>query len=373
MMSDQVDVIVSGHLCLDLIPRMANVTPESLALPGRIWEVGPIDIATGGPVSNTGLALYRLGVKVGLMSAVGDDLLGKMIMTSLENWNPALSQFIAVRPGQSSSYSVVLSPGQRDRSFLHCTGTNSTFDIDQIDFSRLAGVKIFHLGYPPLLPSLVTNDGAGLQAIFQQAKTTGVVTSLDMAMPDPNSPAGQADWRAILKNALPHVDIFLPSIEEIVFMLRREDYDAWQGMVLNHLSASYLSDLAGELLDMGTVIAGFKLGPLGMYLRTAEASRFQRLTALTLNIPAWALQTLWMPAYQVEVIGTTGAGDSAYAGFLAALLQGSDPLEALRWACAVGACNVEAADSVSGVRTWQETAARMVVGWPLRPERLPGF
>ena len=122
---------------------------------------------------------------------------------------------------------------------------------------------------------------------------------------------------------------------------------------------------------MGTVITGFKLGPYGMYLRTASSAAFDRLALV--DVQAWADVTLWQPAYQVEVRGTTGAGDSAYAGFLTALLHQQTPVEALRWACAVGACNVEAADATSGVQDLQTTLARLNAKWMVRKEYLSGY
>lgn len=69
------------------------------------------------------------------------------------------------------------------------------------------------------------DDGAQLVEMFRRAKDTGVTTSLDMALPDPASAAGRASWVTILKSTLPYVDIFLPSIEEILYMLHRETYD----------------------------------------------------------------------------------------------------------------------------------------------------
>ena len=39
--------------------------------------------------------------------------------------------------------------------------------------------------------------------------------------------------------------------------------------------------------------------------------------------------------------------------------------------CAVGACNVEVADALSGVRTWDETARRVQAGWHRQPVALP--
>ena len=61
--------------------------------------------------------------------------------------------------------------------------------------------------------------------------------------------------------------------------------------------------------------------------------------------------------------GTTGAGDATVAGFLAAMLRGFPPDDAATVACAVGACNVEAADAIGGVHTWNETLARIAQGW----------
>jgi sugar/nucleoside kinase (ribokinase family) len=371
--AEVIDIIVSGHLCIDLIPQMDHVPLEKLATPGRLFETGPLAVATGGAVSNTGLALHRLGVDVRLMATVGDDILGQTIINILKNRDERLAQLISVQPDQSSSYTVVLSPAKADRIFLHCPCTNSAFGVTNIDFSLLSQARIFHLGYPPILPRLMANNGQELTEIYQRAKQAGVITSLDMTLPDPNGPSGQVDWMAILRNALPYVDIFVPSIEEIVFMMRRDDYDAWDGRVLEHLDAGYLSHLADELLSMGPRIAGFKLSELGLYLKTSDSMRIRQLDRLSLDANAWANVELYSPAFQVELVSTLGAGDSAYAGFLAALLRGMTPADTIRWACAVGAHNVEAADATSGVRTWAEIQSRLDSGWALKSIRLPGM
>jgi sugar/nucleoside kinase (ribokinase family) len=368
-----VDIIAAGHLCLDLIPDMLHVRLENLAIPGKLYETGPIRISTGGSVSNTGLALHRLGVSVSLMSIVGEDLIGQVILNYLAARDPALTEAITVNSGQPSSSTLVLSPHDTDRTFMHCAGTNTSFSSADIDFKRVEQAKLFHLGYPPLLPALIDHDGDELALIFQKAKAAGAVTSMDMVVPDPNAHSGQVNWPVILRKTLPYVDIFLPSIEEILFMLRRADHDAWSPNVLPYLNRHYLHDFADELLALGSVIVGFKLGEMGLYLRTGSTDALERLNRLKLDTPAWTDVELWSPAFLVEVAGTTGAGDSAYAGFLASLLRRLRPDEAIRWACAVGACNVEATDSTSGVRTWEETAARLAAGWPARPERLPGY
>lgn len=368
-----IDIVVSGHLCLDLIPDMERVPLQGFARPGHLYEVGPLTISTGGAVSNTGLALHRLGADVRLMATVGDDHLGHLIIATLENRDARLSELIAVRPGQSSSYTFVLSPAKADRFFLHNTGPNSAFSAADVDFGLLRQTRLFHLGYPPVLPRLTADDGAGLSALYQQAQAAGAVTSLDMTLPDPKGASGQINWPRVLARTLPYVDIFLPSIEETLFTLRRSDYDAWRGDVRGRLSPAYLAALADELLAHGAAIVGFKLGEMGLYLRTAPQSRIARLARLPINPAEWGERTLYTPSFAVEVVNTLGAGDSAYAGFLAALVRGLGPEAAIRWACAVGACNCETADAISGVRTWDATQQRMDEGWPLHTVRLPGM
>ncbi len=368
------EVIVCGHLCLDLLPDMHQVSGLDVIQPGKLVEVGAAGVATGGPVSNTGLALHTLGIPVTLMSAVGDDLIGKLIVLCLQKIDPGLSANIRVLPGQASSYSIVIAPGGADRMFLHCTGTNASFGPENVDYEKLRTTRIFHLGYPPLLPRLVIDHGAGLIELFMRAQATGVITSLEMAMPDPRSESGQADWGKILGGTLPNVDVFVPSIEEMMFVLRRADYESWGSQFWTKLSAAYLQSMADELIGMGAAIVGFKLGHLGLYLRTASVDRLTSLTSkLPIIVKTWANFTGWQPAFQVEVAGTTGAGDTAYAGLLGALLRGHNPAEAMRLACAVGACCVERVDAVSGIRSWAATEGRLAAGWSSRPEQLLGM
>ena len=75
------------------------------------------------------------------------------------------------------------------------------------------------------------------------------------------------------------------------------------------------------------------------------------------------------------MVGTAGSGDATIAGFLSALLRDMTPEQAVNAAVAVGACNVEAADTLSGVRSWDETLRRMAAGWPRRSESVtaPGW
>ena len=358
------DVMVAGHIALDILPDMRTLKPEQVIDAGKVYEIGAITYSTGGAVSNTGLALHRLGIDVRLLALVGADWVGRAIIDYVRQYDSALGDHIRVLTTGASPYTIVIEPQGQDRALLTHTGVYEQFDVEHIDLDLAASCKLFHLGYPTLLPRLYAHDGAGFLDVMRAIKKLGLVTSVDMSLPAPDSPSGAADWRAILARCLPYVDIFVPSIEEIMFMLRRADHDRWQGQIIARMSADYLDSLAQELLEMGVGVAGFKLGERGLYLQASpDPARLQCLASVGQAPADWVGKRVWRPAFQVQVAGTTGAGDAAYAGLIAALMRGLDFQECAAWACAAAACNIEAADATSGLRAWQETAARLASGW----------
>ncbi|MCS7049389.1 MAG: carbohydrate kinase family protein [Verrucomicrobiae bacterium] len=332
-MSASPEIVVAGHICLDIIPRFprADVDYRAVMQPGKLVFVDPPVISTGGAVANTGLALHRLGVPTGLMGKVGDDLFGHAILDVIRSHAPALAEPMIVDRTVASSYTVVINPPHVDRMFLHCPGANDTFTADDVRDEMLRGARLFHFGYPPLMRRFYA-DSDELARLFRRVKSLGLTTSLDMAFPDPNSEAGRAPWPVILQRALPHVDIFLPSLDEMRFMLRRDS----------------VREIAQQLLDWGAGVVGLKLGEDGLYVRTRDGE--------------WHA-----PCFQTTVVGTTGAGDCTIAGFLAGWIKGLPLPEIITMAVAVGACNVEAADATSGIIPWDRVVARVRAGWPRRP------
>lgn len=365
--------IVAGHLCLDIIPSLERLPRgqfETLFRPGRLIQTGVAQFSSGGPVSNTGLALHKLGIPTRLVAKVGADPFGEIVRGIVTRHDPRLVEGIRIDPDVPTSYSVIVSPPDTDRIFLHCPGANDTFLSADIDYSLVEQSALFHFGYPPLMRSLYLENGQGLVGVLQHAKQTGVTTSLDMSFPDPTSESGRVDWRAIYTAALPYVDIFLPSIEEILFTLRHETYEYLdaRGPLLPQVTPELLADISDELLGSGVKVVVLKLGENGLYLRSADKAQLQQLgRARPEQWEAWANKELWAPCFRVEVAGTTGSGDATIAGFLSALLRGLSPEKAMTMAVAVGACNVEATDALSGLCTWDETAARVDAGWARHP------
>ena len=383
-MIDKFSAVVAGHICLDMIPNLAALGQgqfSELFQPGHLIVAGAATFSPGGPVPNTGLALHRLGVPVRLVARVGADPFGEIIQKIIAAYGPALAEGIVADPQSPTSYTVVVDPPGTDRFFLHCPGTNDVFGADDIDYGLVAQAGVFHFGYPPIMRRMYSEGGAGLVEVFRRAKAAGATTSLDMTFPDPTSPGGKVDWAAILREVLPYVDIFGPSIEELVFMLRRSTFEVMAGAdgsrsFLPQITPGLLTDVSGELLELGVKMAVIKLGSRGLYLRTAGPARLAQMgRAAPADLQAWAGQELWAPCFQVQVAGTTGAGDATLAGFLGGLLRDLPPRQAVIAAVAVGACNVEAVDTLSGIRPWEGTLGRVAAGWPQHPLTLdtPGW
>ena len=369
-MSKTIDAVVAGHICLDVIPDLSEASQDGFEQrfrPGHLVEVGPAAIATGGAVSNTGLALHKLGIPTRLMGKVGDDLLGQAVRQVVAAHGGDLVDGMVIDRAASTSYTIIVDPPGVDRAFLHFPGANDTFGAADVRYDVVAEARLFHFGYPPLMQRMFEDDGTQLVEIFRQVKELGVTTSLDMTLPDPASAAGRADWAAILRAVMPSVDIFLPSIEETLYMLCCETYETLSqkaGGLLEQVTPALLSELSSELLAMNGKIVEFKLEERGMYVRTAGRVDIEALgAARPTDASAWAGRELWAPCFQVDVAGTTGAGDAAIAGFLAGLLRDLSPELALTAAVAAGACNVETADAVSGIRPWDEMWRRVRGGW----------
>lgn len=379
--------VVAGHICLDLIPDLSslkNTEDDRFIIPGRLLRIGPASVALGGAVANTGIALARLGTEVTLMGKIGDDLLGETILSALHAQGMPLLDYqtgMIHAPGETSSYTVVISPPNTDRCFLHCSGANDTFSPADLDTTQFEGVKLLHFGYPTLMREIYSEPKAFSEKLAE-IRAKGTLISLDVTMPDPNGPEGKVDWRRWFEQVLPNVDIFLPSLEETLFMLNRPLFEEMMRRLhravpapgeslnpVNFIEFREIDELADDLLSFGVEVAGIKLGDQGIYLRTSASPR--RVTEhMTQNVaPQWSERKLLATCYEVPVAGTTGSGDCTIAGFLTALLRGWTPKEALRFAAAVGACNVQKADATSGIPTLEEVQERAQT-WTFKENRL---
>lgn len=314
--------VVAGHLCVDLVPELPALPSTG---PGELAEVGALRLSPGGCVANTGGDLAALGATVAVVGDAGDDELGAMLVHLLAERGTRTDQ-VRRLPGHSTSYSIVLQPPGRDRSFWHHVGANAGFDGSAVE---LDGAGLLHVGYPSLLPALMAADGDPLAALLTRARIAGATTSLDLAVLDPDSPAAALDWPRLLARILPLVDVMTPSADDVRTALR--------------LEPERLGETADRLVALGAAVVMVTGGPDGLALRTADTGRLDDAGALfedEQRARAWADRVDFTPAPDVEVRTTLGAGDAATAGLLYGLLAGLDAGASLRLAAETAAARV---------------------------------
>jgi sugar/nucleoside kinase (ribokinase family) len=208
-----------------------------------------------------------------------------------------------------------------ERSFIHHFGANAAFGRDDVDWTLFPEAKHLHLAGAFVLPAL---DGAPAAELLAEARRRGMSTSLDVCWDR------EGRWMETLRPCLPYVDIFMPSEEEAQHLTGQTEPAA----------------VSAVLLEAGCRVVVLKLGERGCYYAHRGGS-------------------CAVPAFQVPVRETTGAGDCFVAGFLYAGLRSWDLTRSLRFANACGARAVMDVGAVTGLRDAAEVEA-WGSGRPLR-------
>ena len=374
-------MIVAGYISLDITPAFPESyrgrTMGDIVRPGKLRSVGPAEVSPGGCVSNTGLALHQLGADVALVTKVGDDEFGRLLQDTYRR-KGADAEFI-VSKDVDTSYTIVIAPPGNDRCFLVDTGANNHFYPEDLDYEKAAKAQYFHFGYPALMKSFFSDGGRRLARMMRQMQERGLVTSLDTAQPDPGSEAGRVDWESLLAEALPYVDFFVPSIEELGFMLDRSRYEQWQKRADETgedicMTLSLKEDvhpLAQKALDLGCGAVLLKCGAAGMYfLSSSEAhmeqigDRLNKKEGAAFTGRGWGDLAFFQESFRPDrILSGTGAGDTAIAGFLYGLSSGMEPELCLKIAAGCGSMCITTYDTLSGLLPVDKLIERIRSGW----------
>jgi sugar/nucleoside kinase (ribokinase family) len=353
----QYDAVVAGYVCIDMTPRFREAHDgagfSDIFKPGALIETYGLEISLGGAVPNTGIAMKKFGMNVMLGGLVGTDPLGQMASVLLDGHG--LSEGVHRCDLAGTAYSIVLCPPGTDRMFLENPGCNAAFSSEHVDYDMVAKGRLFHFGYPPLMKKIYADDGAELETIFRKAREAGAITSLDMTLPDPDSEAGHLDWNAILAKVLPHADIFVPSIEEVLYMMDRDRHrtiraETEGGDFVDGVPEEAFGEIAERILGIGVSMVLLKAGHKGLYLRTGDAA------SLGVDTSTWSDKEIRLPAYEADpkkTINACAAGDCAAAGFLTGMLTGEDAETSAKLSAMAGRDNLYGVDGVSGLRDWE--------------------
>jgi sugar/nucleoside kinase (ribokinase family) len=358
------DAVIAGYICVDMIPDFKKsqsvISISNLFVPGKLIEIDGISFVLGGAVPNTGLAMKKFNKSVFLNGLVGDDFIGKIAVEWLDKYD--LSEGIRMTDQAGTAFSIVIAPAGIDRIFLESPGCNRIFGKSFIDFDAVSGSRFFHFGYPPLLKQFYENNGSQLVELFSEIQSMGVVTSLDLSLPDTESESGQIDWKGIIKSVLPYTDIFVPSLEEVLQIMNPIEYSeilssAVSSDIIDQVIINTIRDIGKSFISSGVKILLIKAGHLGAYLLTGDVSSINQKAGLKLVTDKWNNCELWCKAYKADPLkikNSSGAGDTAAAAFLSAILNNEGPDSSVRYAALAGRNNLYCKNVYDDLRDWED-------------------
>lgn len=306
------DCVLCGSCVVDILVRPVRL--DAAIGGGRLIHVEPIEVTTGGIVSNSGIAMARLGMRVAAFSLVGDDEWASVIRRRYAD-ESVNTDYLLAHDRDATSTTAVLIDASGERSFAHCVGAPR--QMDKAMFLRhldlFARSRMTLIGYYSLMPKLEPD----LPEVLSAIRGAGCQTALDAA--------GDGGALQPLDAILPHLDVYVPSFNEASHQTGQTDPRA--------IIDVYRGCGAPGLL-------GVKLGAQGALL-SPRAGEFHHVAQVAAPGP---------------VVDTTGAGDCFYAGLLAGLLRGYGPERAGRLGAAAGACCVTGLGATAGLRDFAETA-----------------
>ncbi len=298
-------VVCLGIIVVDISARPVDEMPEK----GLLKITEQISIGLGGHPTNSGRCLSKLGREVAVMGCIGDDELGDLALQELDRHGIDTTGIYRTSVAGTSA-TIVLIDSSGERSFIHTAGADGEIRPERLDMDLVNSAEVFYMGGALAMPGF---DGPPQAQVMAAARQAGATTILDVVW----DPSGQ--WLELLGPVLDYTDIFLPSLVEAQQISGRHDP----------------ADVAEFFLDRGIKIVGLTRGKEGTHVYTAEKS-------------------IEVPAYQVDVVDGTGAGDAFTAGFIHGYLEGWDLERITRFASAMGALATTAVGTTTGIKSYQQ-------------------
>ena len=280
-------------------------------------------VAPGGAVCNVAVGLARLGVDVGLVTKVGTDPFGQLMLDFLKREKVDTSAIKTTSEHLTALVFVALDEQRKPSFFFYGTpGADRNLQPADLSEQMFAGLKVFHFGTISL--SLEPARSSTLKAL-DLAKKAGARISLD-----PNFRFHLWKDHELLKkitwSVIPQVDLIKLNEEELSFLTGEKT----------------LEKGAGALLQNGVKIVAVTLGPKGAYFATRD-------------------YTGTVPGFKFDPVDTTGAGDAFSAGMIAWLLRFAsippekmEMVKALRFVNAFAGLSTTKIGAIEGLMIWRE-------------------
>jgi sugar/nucleoside kinase (ribokinase family) len=294
-MSDAPLFVSLGAHVLDVHAKYVEAIPEGQG--GALIE--EIRVSPAGAAGGTSITMAKLGARTVSVGCIGRDDLGDLLVTMLGRLGVETDR-IARKDGVQTSASVLPIRPNGDRPALHVIGANASWTRDDIPWDVIEQADTLHLGGPEFMHELAPD-------LLGFCREHGVRTSADIL----------ADgWPELL-------DMIAPALEQVDWFLPNED----QAMKLT--GADDIEAAGRALIERGVGGCAITCGARGSVVVTADGAD-------------------QVPAFEIEVVDTTGCGDAFSAGFMRGLSLGRSPADAARLGSACAALVAQGLGSDAG-------------------------
>ena len=308
-MSKRFDATIVGLYILDVLGRPVTKIPDG----GNVEFIEELRLTVAGTAGGTVVDCAKLGLKTLAVGAVGDDEKADFVIATLDKFGVDTSGFERIKNVPTSATILNVRPNG-DRPALHLRGASDHFLPPSKKNIDIFDCKIFHLGGTGLLKKL---DGQASVNLLKEAKERGCITTWDLI-------AATEDTLGIVEPLLPYIDYFMPSIEEASIMSGKNDPE----------------EVAKFYIDKGVKNCVLTMGEKGSLFMSKD-------------------QKIITPAFDIQVVDTTGCGDAFDAGMITALAKDMDLKTSLKFSTATSGLVATGLGSDAGIVSFEDTIEKM--------------
>jgi sugar/nucleoside kinase (ribokinase family) len=309
MSAKKYDATIVGLYVLDILGRPVSEIPKG----GDLAYIDELRLTVAGTAGGTIIDCAKLGLSTLAVGAVGDDEKADFVVSVLEKFGVDTAGFERIQGVPTSSTILNIRPNG-ERPALHLRGACDYFLPPNKEKLDIFDCKVFHLGGTGLLKKL---DGSVSVKLLKDAKYNGCITTWDLI-------GATESTIDIVKPLLPHIDYFMPSIEEASIMCGLDDP----------------MDIATYYLDNGVTNCVLTMG--------GEGSLFVNKD-----------ETIKTPAFDINVVDTTGCGDAFDAGIITSLINNFDLEKSLKFATTTSGLVATGLGSDAGIINFDDTINKM--------------
>lgn len=274
----------------------------------------------GGDTSNTAIAAARQGAKVGYVTALGQDMPGDSFMTLWER--EGVDTATVLRSDRYETGVYFVTHDATGHQFLHYRANSAAamYGVADLPRAAIAAARLFYV--------------SGISQGISTAACDAVFAAIDMARRSSVGVAYDTNYRprlwaparaaAVMHAAMAQVDYALPGLEDVRILTGLIEPEA----------------ILDFYLRLGPRVVVLKMGEAGAWVATPE-------------------QRVLVPAFQVQAVDGTGAGDTFCGAFLARLLAGDDAVAAAQYAAAAAALKCTGYGAVAPIPVHAQVRAFM--------------